>query len=281
MSDKGKRPPIVQAELYLKSKEYITPHYIRITLTGADVPLFAGTTIGVNNKIFIPPAGVNKVFFPDYNFESNEWTFPPEEVRPSVRTYTHRGFDLDKKEMIIDFVSHGDSGPASAWAISAKEGDPLGVAMKAAPTELYPQADWYLLVADATGIPVIAAILERLPENAKGIAHIEVQSPQDEQLLKAPSGIKINWLHNAHPGAQDLLSAVVRSTDLPDKASGSRFGYVAAEFSSVKDIRQFLRKEQNWSTEELYAYSYWKFGVSEEGSVKDRHQEQQEAKHLA
>ncbi|MBB6502992.1 siderophore-interacting protein [Pedobacter cryoconitis] len=268
------RPSIIRAVLEVKQKTYITPHYIRVTLTGDDVPAFADTTPGVNNKIFIPPAGVNDIHFPDFNYETGEWTHPPEHLRPTVRTYTHRGMDLDQKEMYIDFVAHGESGPASAWAINAKPGDLLGVAMKAKETVLYPKADWYLLAADATGIPVISAILETLPSTATGVVYLEVPSMQDVQELKTKADIQINWIPNTNPGENTLLSDAVRNTSLPDQGTNTRFGYVAAEFSSVKDIRQFLRKEQGWEQTELYAYSYWKFGVNEDGSVTDRHQEQ-------
>lgn len=276
MSEKTKRPQIVQDVFTLKHKEYITPHYMRVTLTAKDISKFSEATVGVNNKIFIPPTGVDQVFFPDYNFETNTWTFPPENVRPTVRTYTHRGINLKEQEMVIDFVLHGDRGPASAWALFSKIGDPLGIAMKADATELYPSADWYLLVADGTGIPVLAAILETLPATAKGVAYIEVQSEADRQKLFTRSQVKIHWIYNRHPGEGNFLTDAVRSTSLPGKEDGSRFGYVAAEFSTVKNVRHFLRKEQDWTQEELYAYSYWKFGTSEDGSVNDRHQEHHE-----
>lgn len=55
----------VTATLYLKSREYITPHYIRIRLTGDDVYRFSIATVGVNNKIYIPPAGLNEVHYPN------------------------------------------------------------------------------------------------------------------------------------------------------------------------------------------------------------------------
>jgi NADPH-dependent ferric siderophore reductase len=41
----------------------------------------------------------------------------------------------------------------------------------------------------------------------------------------------------------------------------------------VKEIRTYLRKEKNWTSKELNAYSYWKAGVAENESEKDRHKE--------
>jgi len=275
---KNERPAIVRGVLKVKHKVYHTPHYIRITFTGDDVPVFAETTPGVNNKIFIPPAGLNEIHFPDFDYETGEWTHPAEHLRPTIRTYTHRAIDLEKNEMTMDFVAHGESGPASAWAIHAKPEDLLGVVMKAKESVLYPKADWYLLAADATGIPVIAAILETLPSTATGVAYIEIPGKEDEQDLKTEADIQINWIYNTTPGENRLLADAVRKVRIPEQENTTRFGYVAAEFSSVKDIRQFLRKEQAWDQNELYAYSYWKYGASEDGSVKTRREEHQEEK---
>lgn len=275
---KKELPAIVRGVLAVKTKVYLTPNYIRITLTGDDVPLFAETTPGINNKIFIPPAGVNEIHFPDFNYSTGEWSHTPEHLKPVIRTYTHRAIDLEKKEMTIDFAAHGESGPASAWAIHAKPGDILGILMKAKESILYPKADWYLLAADSTGIPVIAAILETLPATATGVAYIEIPAKEDEQELKTGADIQLNWIYNAHPGQNTLLADAVRNVKIPEQHHTTRFGYAAAEFSTVKDIRQFLRKEQNWNQSELYAYAYWKYGASEDGSVKARRAEHHEEK---
>lgn len=84
--------------LKMKGKEYITPHYIRVTLTG-DVADFANTTLGDNNKIFIPPKGVQKVYLPQIDSETKLWIHPPTAVAPYVRTYTHMGIDLEKRNL--------------------------------------------------------------------------------------------------------------------------------------------------------------------------------------
>lgn len=255
----------------LQSKKYLTPHFIRITLSG-DVSVFKNTTIGDNNKIFIPPQGVAKVYLPELDEATHSWIHPPQEVAPSVRTYTHRGIDLEKGELIIDFVHHGENGPASAWAINAELRAELGVAMRTEPKELYPAtAEWFLFAGDATALPVISAVLEKLPASAKGVCLIEVPTKEDEQELLTNAAIDFKWIHNTEPDKSSTLFEQVKSIEIPNDVS--KFGLVASEFSSVKAIRMYLRKELGWQANELNAYSYWKSGVAEDQSVKDRQAE--------
>ena len=251
------KPSILHAILSVKRTERLSPHYIRITLTGDGVAQFAHTTAGANNKIFLPDADG------DIHFDATK------SVR---RTYTHRGMDLAKNEMYIDFVAHGDDGPASAWASRAREGDRIGLAMKDKAEPLYPLVDWYLLIGDATALPVLSVILETLPANAQGKAFIEVHGPEDEILIQTAADIEINWLYNPTAGEQSPLVSAVKSITLP-AAGVSHFGYLAAEFAAVKELRHYLRKENAWEKEELYAYSFWKYGKSEDGSVSERQAE--------
>ena len=263
---------VARALFHLKKREFITPHFIRITLSGApeDVSKLEACTIGVNNKIFIPPSGVDTVYFPEFDEEKKEWLEQDPSVKPLVRTYTHRGIDVINNEIIIDFVNHGETGPASSWALNAAVGDPLGVAMKLGSSALYPEVDWYFLIGDATAIPVLGAIMESLPKDKQGTCILEVPTEADIQKLEMPENFNIEWIVNPHPEKGSNLADVARQVNIPDS---TRFAYVAAEFSSVKELRTYFRKELQWTKEELYAYSYWKAGVAEDKSVTDRQQE--------
>ncbi|AKK73758.1 side tail fiber protein [Chryseobacterium gallinarum] len=252
-------------------KEYITDHFIRVYLYSPEVSLFKETTVGDNNKIAVPPAGLNEIHFPMLD-DNHQWVYPAKEIAPAIRTYTHRGIDLEKNELIIDFVDHGDGGPASRWVRKAEAGSKLGIMMRRDGKELYPEAEWYLLVGDATAIPVLSVILETLPETAKGICIMEVHGKEDEQALHTKADIEFKWLHNAEPHLKSEIADAVKSIAIPE---ASKFGYVACEFSSVKEIRTYLRKEKNWTSQELYAYSYWKAGATENESQPDRHKEKE------
>lgn len=251
-------------------KEVITPSYIRVFLTGKEVPLIAETTLGANNKILIPPPGQKEIHFPKFDSNTNTWIAPPESLRPIVRTYTHRGVDLASNEIWIDFIAHGEEGPASSWAIHAKQGDRLGVMMKPVKKELFPQVDSYVLVGDATALPVLSVILEQLSAHAEGVAIIEVKNREEEQPLNTKSNIQFIWIHNANPQDGSQLAQYAKVLQLPKT---SRFAFVAGEFNTVKQLRNYFRLEKNWTKEELYAYSYWKAGVSEDRSVTSRRKE--------
>lgn len=259
---------IARKVLTFKSKQFLTPNYIRITL-GGEVSDFQHSTVGDNNKIYIPPNGIDEVHFPIRHTETNKWVHAAKDIAPAVRTYTNKGVNLKEKELYIDFVNHGENGPASAWALNAKVGDKLGVAMRTQPKQLYPStADWFLLVGDATAIPVLGSILDSLPETAKGVCVLLVSSNEDKQQLPTKASIEFIWI--IEHDDQSKLVEVVKNTEIP---SVSKFGYVACEFSAVKQIRTYLRKELHWSSDELYAYSYWKKGVAEDRSTADRQAE--------
>jgi NADPH-dependent ferric siderophore reductase len=270
MAEEKRKPPIIREVLRVVRKEQITPNYLRIILGGEEIQKFNMVTVGINNKIFIPPKGVDEIYFPTETAEI------PDELRPIMRTYTCRNLDFEKNEMTIDFALHGDEGIASAWAKNCKIGDKIGVAMKGFAKQLYPEADWYLLAGDMTALPVLSLILETLPGSAKGTAIIEVQNIDDEQIIETKSQVEIKWIHNPTPGKTAQLQDAVRSVKLPSGEEIKKFAYVAAEFAAVRTIRQFLRQEKNWKANELHGFGYWQMGTPEENSAHERHEESHE-----
>jgi NADPH-dependent ferric siderophore reductase len=253
---------IVRAKCTVKQKKYVTPRYIRIILTAPPdkLQLMKEATIGDNNKIFLPTTDSKTVSF------SREESI--------IRTYTNRYINPDNNEITIDFVTHGNDGPASIWAQQAQKGDSLGVAMKLNNKSLYPEVDHYLLIGDLSALPVISVILETLPASATANVVLEVFCPDDEIKLYSKAKTDIKWLHNPHPQQGSQLSSAIKSLNLPSSQM-RRFAYVAAEYRSIKRIRYFLRQEKQWASDELYAYSYWKAGQAEDESEANRRKERQ------
>lgn len=258
------KPTIHRTIMQLKAREYITPNYVRLTFSGVDIEPYAKCTVGVNNKIFIPPNGIDKVIFPD---KDNQSSIEELAIR---RTYTHAGLNLEKKEIYMDFVAHGSKGHASNFAINAKIGASLGVAMKIQEIELVPEVATYCLIGDATAIPVIRAILQTIKSDSKGVVFLEVSSMVDRQELEKPVGVTIHWIINEKVGENTLLADTAITYFKEYNVPESRFAFVACEYNNVRKVRNYLRKDALWSREELSAYSYWKCGVTETRSETER-----------
>ncbi|WP_409416631.1 siderophore-interacting protein [Flavobacterium sp. PS2] len=257
----------VRSVFTVKEKMFLTPHYIRIVFAMSDqqTELFKNVMIGDHNKIFLPVNGTNDIVFPD------EHTTNKESLSP-VRTYTTQYINYKEKELFVDFVAHGDNGPASGWAIKAKAGDSLGIAMKESSRTILRDADKYLLIGDSTAIPVIGAMLEQLPEGVEADVILEVFGAEDEMFLSSKANLSIKWVHNPYPEKGSNLAEIVRKRILP---TGNRFVFAAAEFSIIKNLRNYFKQEQNWLSSEYSAISYWKKGESEDQSSIQRKEERQ------
>ena len=72
--------------------------------------------------------------------------------------------------------------------------------------------DRYLLVADDTGLPAVAVILENLPAGVSAHVVAEVDSPAEQQELPASDSIVVEWVYRSgrEPGVdrQPMLDAV-------------------------------------------------------------------------
>ncbi|MCO6173869.1 siderophore-interacting protein [Flavobacterium sp. NRK F10] len=254
-------PAIMSGVLTLKEKKYVTPHYIRIVLTGDEIANFKDAKVGDNNKIAIPKS--KDVVLNSASLQQRE------SVKENfyIRTYTLRALDWEQGEMVVDFVAHGDEGPASSWAIQAEVGDKLGVMMKVKNKALFPEeANRYFLFGDHTAVPVVSVMLEKLPVEAKGEAFLEVFDESDILDLEAPKGIKVNWLLNSKPGQQSSLFTKLSQLNLAAKD----FVFAACEHGFANQMQSHLREQEILERKDWQVYAYWKYGVSEDASSVDR-----------
>src|SRR5690606_926564 len=113
--------------------------------------------------LLLPPPGRDALTI-DASFTWEQYGTMPDDERPVGAYYTLRRWRPDVAELDVLMVLHGDTGPASAWAHRAKPGDP--VALWGPRTAYGPPAgsDRYLLVADETGLPAVAVVLEELDD---------------------------------------------------------------------------------------------------------------------
>jgi len=242
--------------LTVKDAWHLTPNMIRVTFAGPELEGFPTGREGGNCKLLIPEMGETRAAF-----EARLQAGPA----PVRRTYTVRSFRAVDMELDIDFVAHGDNGPASRWAGHAKPGDFLGFLGPSTPKVTDFRADWYLVAADPSAIPVAAATLEAMPRSAKGVAIFEVTSIKDRQAIDAPAGIEMHWLVNPAPSVPSAQQeAFVRQMDWP---SGRVQTCIAGESGVIRSLRDFIHNEKQVPREDTYISGYWKIGL-----IEDEHQ---------
>lgn len=247
--------------LTVKKAWHLTPNMIRVVFAGPELEGFPEGREGGNCKLMLPENGETKDSFADRLKNG-----PP----PVRRTYTVRAFDAATRELTIDFVAHGDEGPASRWASHAGAGDFLGFAGPSPSKVTQFDADWYLVAADPSAIPVAAAALEAMPRDAKGVALFEVTAAEDRQDIDIPEGIEVHWLIQPDPhvpstAQEDFIRAMV----WPE---GRVQTCIAGESGVIKSLRGFLANEKHVPREDTYISGYWKIGL-----VEDEHQKAKRA----
>ncbi|MEM9320494.1 MAG: siderophore-interacting protein [Pseudomonadota bacterium] len=247
--------------LTVKEAWYLTPNMIRVIFAGPELDGFPEGRDGGNCKLLLPEPDETRESFAERLANG---------PAPVKRTYTVRKYDAARQELSIDFVAHGDNGPASRWAGHAKPGDFLGFAGPSAPKVTSFEADWYLVAADPSAIPVAAAVLEAMPRDAKGVAIFEVTALEDQQEIDMPDGIEVHWLVHPDPhAASTAQEALIRDLDWPE---GRVQTCIAGESGVIKSLRGFLHQEKQLPRHDTYISGYWKIGL-----IEDEHQQMKRA----
>ena len=238
-------------------KSQITPNMIRVTCAADWIKTLEPGIEGAHFKLFLPRVDQSADDFAQQLDDG---------PRPDVRTYTIRYLRVESGEIDIDFVDHGDAGPASAWARRCKSGDVAGFAgpgpIKL--SEFY--ADTYVLAADMSALAVVAATLEAMPRDAKGTAFLEITTPEDRQEIDAPAGVDLQWIVHPDPH-QPATQSVQKITAMPE-FSGSVQTCIAGESSMIKQLREEIVNKRGVPKTDVYISGYWKIGL-----IEDEHQQ--------
>ncbi len=252
--------------------EQLTPHMIRVVLGGSG----KGTGFDTFTPLESTDAYVKLVFVDDaVDAEALERPLTLESFATldhTVRTYTVRRTDIERREITIDFVVHGDHGVAGPWATAASPGQRIFVM---GPSGAYAPdrgADWHLLAGDEAALPAISAALEALPDTAIGKAFVEVAGPEDEIDLIAPVGVDVAWIyrggradligdHSAGDHAP-LIAAVKETAWLPGQVQVFIHGEAQAV---MHNLRPYIRNERGVDAKWASSISgYWRRGRTEE-----------------
>ncbi|WP_415856930.1 siderophore-interacting protein [Sinomonas sp. G460-2] len=260
--------------LTVTAAQDLSPAMRRITLGGSSLRDFAtdadGATWDLRVKLVVPAPG-QRPPRPEDLAESDDdgswyqaWLALPPEVRGEMRTYTVREARLDEAypEIDIDFVLHAEagrdgtvhSGPAAAWARSARPGTetlvfgPNAASGECAGIEFAPGlARHVLLVGDETALPAIGGILRDLPAGMRAHAIIEVPAAEDFLDLPTRADSDITWLARGAHGHGELLAEAVRGVVLePFCAPGPDL--VARASAAGKPLDVGPERELMWDT---------------------------------
>jgi NADPH-dependent ferric siderophore reductase len=250
----------------------LSTHLARITFTGPDLDGMTSGGLDQRIKLVFPRPGQGEPIVPDGPRPYQALRELPTDVRPTLRSYTVRAHRPQLGEFDVDFVLHGDIGPASAFAGRARPGDrllvyapnaehPHGSRLTGVEFRLDAVGDRALLVGDETALPAIAGILAELPVGVHARVYVEVPEPSDAQPLPTAASAEVHWLprRDRRPGA--LLTEAVRSVRLP---GGGWYAWLAGESGMVTTVRRHLVAERGFARNAVTFMGYWRYGRSED-----------------
>ncbi|WP_291414543.1 siderophore-interacting protein [Actinophytocola sp.] len=249
----------------------LTPHLRRITFGGPELADMVSAGLDQRIKLFFPLPGQDEPVVPRGENWYGEYRAMAEHERPFMRTYTIRHFRPAERELDVDIVLHGDTGPGSTWAGRATAGDRVAIlAPDARHTpivgyECKPPADtdWMLLAGDDTALPAITAIVESLPAGRGALVFLEVDSLAEMTPMDSAADVRLTWLsRGGRPavGSADkagLLRETIARTAFPD---GKPYAWLAGESSAITDLRRHLVNERGVDKELIYFSGYWLLG---------------------
>lgn len=180
----------------------------------------------------------------------------PEGKRPNLRWYTIRAHHAVNRTIDVDVVTHGDSGPGSAWACAAQPGDRVGFRSGGALFRGHECDGPILLVADETAVPGLAAILDRHTSVLdRATIHVEVADPA---VLAAydlgGADVTVHVRTDGVPGS--ALLPALRDADLGQVG----YAWICGESGLVTEGRRHLVRTVGTDRRKVLFSGYWKLG---------------------
>ncbi|MFD0559704.1 NADPH-dependent ferric siderophore reductase [Stackebrandtia endophytica] len=244
----------------------VSPSFIRVTVEDLDVDNFAYTGYDQWFRLFLPQDGQERPVFPQPEPGQRLWEAyyaMPEETRPVVRNYTVRRAYPERRAIDIDFVIHGDEGPASRWAQTVTPGAVIGILDQDTMFTPHDDTDWLLLVADETGLPAVAGVIDSIGDRLPFHAYIETPEAADVQHIAVPDGATLEWRHRDEPGAtvhrpavdSEQLQKAVESASFPP---GRVQALVVGESSMVRAVRRHLVNDRGVGKDQVTFCGFWR-----------------------
>lgn len=250
----------------VKDTARVSANMIRVTFAGPEVAGVRRGSAGANCKLQLPEPGQSLDAF-----MAQVHSGP----KPVTRTYTIAHVRDDPWEVDIDFVDHGDRGPASAWARAAGPGAFLNMMGPSEDKITDFAADYWIVGADMAALPMAAAYLNKMPADAKGLALLEILSAEDRQDFPIPAGFEVHWLINPDPSQTSYQQLnVLAQRPFP---TGKVKTCIAGETGTIRAWKQLIEREHNLPREDVYISGYWKIGLKEDEHQAMRRKEKASA----
>lgn len=258
MTTPRRRPAPVFHPVSVAGISELTPNLRRITFTGDKLAEYPNDGPATHFKLLLPAPGQAEVALPTAGPDGLVWPEP----RPIRRTYTPRYVDREARQLVVDFVLHGDGGPASAWAAAARVGDQVVVTGARGSYRIDPDAAWTLLVADETALPAVGTILDEAPAGARVLLVAEVADEAEELKLDTAADLSTVWCHRGtdHAGPGTVAAQAVQHMDLPE---GRGAAWIGLEAAAMRTVRRHLLGERGLDRDQLYTRGYWKIGAAD------------------
>ena len=253
------RMDLDQFEMTVVAIEDLSAHLRRITFSAPEFRSFTPAGPDEYFGLIVPSAGDPSVTMPPrrgINVRASVAAMPAE-VRPELRWYTVRRHRPTEGEIDVDVVTHGDSGPGSAWACAAEVGFVAG--FRAGAGSVIPTGMPMLLVADATAHPALCAIGEHLA--ARG--HREqvlalVEAPDESTLDRVDLPFDVQYLFRGDAAPGSLVVPAVTEAPMPTPG----FAWLCGESQIATSLRRLLVKDRGVARTDVLFSGYWKLGAA-------------------
>ena len=226
----------------------------------------SGVIVRVARVLPLDPVTTRVTFEPTGNHRASETPvpggycrlrFPDGEAGPRERVFTYRRIHPDGS-FEVDFARHEGGGPAARWIVRAGRGDEIGWRHGGPPKLSLQDAGTqrWVLWADATALPLVAALLETAPADLAATVVLDLPAAAVADLRRDLPGVEIvDRCDPATCAHEDFLCRLV---------PGAGLLFVACEAGRMRRIRRCALDTAGMAKDRVRTSGYWMAGRSAE-----------------
>jgi NADPH-dependent ferric siderophore reductase len=172
------------------------------------------------------------------------------------RNYSVRRRGPGPQQVTCDFVLH-QRGIASDWARRVETGEQVVLDHARSWYRPEPTSRWQLLIADLSGLPALARILDELPDDADVSVIVEVAEEADLDYLPQRSDVPfVTSIGTGNGQAPSRLTELASAYAHPE---GRGYCWFAGEAQATREVRKHLRSDHGWVADQYDIVGYWRF----------------------